>query len=278
MKQVLNPDYQNGRRAYVLGAKMDSGNIGEAVALKLMNAGYVVTADDGAVSNHPIGLPTRAPGQNIDPASAERYGYEPTGQGGYVHYSAPAVSDFATADADVLVITMGKTYKTHFAETPSSQIHNILRANLEIPLEAASRFVQAAQNAKQAIERRHIIFIGSYAHTHPFTNGTLYCAAKAGLNMAARALGWELTEMGFRINIVHPYHVPGTPMWEEVERGVMESKGWTKEEADEYAHRDLKMPDALTPEEIAQVIQTLVEVPALGWTSGSPIELYGGTR
>jgi hypothetical protein len=67
-------------------------------------------------------------------------------------------------------------------------------------------------------------------------------------------------------------------MWEEVERGVMESKGWTKEQADAYADRDLKMPTGLTPNDVAQTIRVLLTEPAMGWLSGTSIELNGGTR
>jgi NAD(P)-dependent dehydrogenase (short-subunit alcohol dehydrogenase family) len=112
----------------------------------------------------------------------------------------------------------------------------------------------------------------------PFTNGTLYCAAKAGLDMAARTLGWELTDRGYRVHVVHPYHVNGTPMWAQVEQDVMRTKNMTWEEADAYNRKDLKMPDLLTPEEVAEVITTLVTVPAMGWMSGQPVNLYGGSR
>jgi NAD(P)-dependent dehydrogenase (short-subunit alcohol dehydrogenase family) len=187
--------------------------------------------------------------------------------------------DFERFDADALIITLGKTAKTHFADIPDYDIRHMINANLVLPLEAARRFVQVTKSTtgRRGVTRA-IIFIGSYAHEHPFTNGTLYCAAKAGLAMAARTLGWELTDRGYRIHIVHPYHVPGTPMWQEVERGVMESKGWTKEQADEYARKDLKMPGELTPGEVAKVVSALLSQPAFAWLSGQGLNLYGGSR
>jgi NAD(P)-dependent dehydrogenase (short-subunit alcohol dehydrogenase family) len=164
-----NPGSPSGR-AYVLGAREGSGNIGEAIVNRLYAKGWTVLGDDGAVGDG-----SRPPGGNI-----------PT--------------------------------------------------------------------------------------------GTLYCAAKAGLAMAARTLGWELTDRGYRIHIVHPYHVPGTPMWAEVERGVMESKNWTKEQADAYARKDLKMPEELAPQDIAKVVHALLTVSALQWLSGQGLNLYGGSR
>jgi NAD(P)-dependent dehydrogenase (short-subunit alcohol dehydrogenase family) len=269
-----------GQTAYVLGAREGSGNIGEAIVNFLGRNAWAVYADDGAVGDG-----SRPPGGNIPNAEvARQFGYTETDKGWYQRFEAPSVLDFEKADADALIITLGKTAKTHFAEIADYDISQMIRANLVRPLEAARRFVQATDNDTSqpgdplGEHIRHIVFVGSYAHEHPFTNGTLYCAAKAGLAMAARTLGWELTDRGYRVHIVHPYHVPGTPMWAEVERGVMESKGWTKEQADAYAAKDLKMPEQLKPEEVAEVVHTLLTIPAMGWLSGQGLNLYGGSR
>jgi NAD(P)-dependent dehydrogenase (short-subunit alcohol dehydrogenase family) len=272
-------------RAYVLGAQPDSGNIGESVANVLHSTGWDVIMDDGATGDG-----SRPRGGNIpDAETAARHGYSETDKGWYQRFEAPSVDEFRRRDPDALIITLGKTAKTHFAEINDWDVGQMIKANLVLPLEAARRFVQACEQPGVAGARlrgdrlenprtRWIIFTGSYAHDHPFTNGTLYCAAKAGLNMAARTLAWELTDRGYRVACVNPHHVPGTPMWSEVERGVMESKGWTKEQADEYAHRDLKMPRHLSPEDIAWMVHTLLTVPAAEWLSGAGLDLYGGTR
>jgi hypothetical protein len=73
-------------------------------------------------------------------------------------------------------------------------------------------------------------------------------------------------------------NVQGTPMWAQVERDVMESKGMTYEEADAYNRKDLKMPDLLTADEVASVVATLLQVPAMDWLSGTAVELNGGSR
>jgi NAD(P)-dependent dehydrogenase (short-subunit alcohol dehydrogenase family) len=287
MKYQLDHPYARegaALKAYVLGAREGSGNIGDAVARRLAVEGWIVFCDDGAVGDG-----SRPPGGNLNTDDvAEQHGYTVTDKGRYQRFEAPAVSDFERADADALIITLGKTAKTHFAEINDWDVGQMIRANLTLPLEAARRYVQATgpkfgERGFPAEEWkgktvRHIIFVGSYAHEHPFTNGTLYCAAKAGLAMAARTLGWELTDLGYRVHIIHPYHVPGTPMWAEVERGVMESKGWTREQAEEYASKDLKMPHPLMPEEVAEVVEALLTVPALGWLSGQGLNLYGGSR
>jgi NAD(P)-dependent dehydrogenase (short-subunit alcohol dehydrogenase family) len=206
MKYVLS-DTSHGhdelQSAYVLGARRDSGNIGEAIAWFLYRSGWAVFGDDGAVGDG-----SRPPGGNIPTDEvARQYGYTITDKGRYQRFEAPSVLDFERADADALIVTLGKTAKTHFAEINDWEISQMIRANLVMPLEAARRFVQASEGSKGSDPDdlwplRHIVFIGSYAHEHPFTNGTLYCAAKAGLAMAARTLGWELTDRGYRVQTV----------------------------------------------------------------------------
>lgn len=269
-------------KAYILGAVEGSGNIGDAISEELREYGWRIEATDCA-----IGDGSRPPGGNIPNDEVGRdLGYSPTEKGPYRRFDAPAVQDFAKVDADALIITLGSTYKDHFTEVKERDLLRVLRACLELPLIAARRYVQACESAREKAayhvdglsRSRHIIFTGSYAHDHPFTNGTAYCAAKAGIDMAARTLGWELTDHGYRVHVVHPWHVKGTPMWQEVEKGVMESKGWTKEEADAYADRDLKMPRGLRANDVAQIVRILLEEPAMEWLSGGGLELRGGTR
>jgi NAD(P)-dependent dehydrogenase (short-subunit alcohol dehydrogenase family) len=280
---------KNGR-AVILGAR--PGNIGQAIASELLRRWWEVSSTDCLVDDG-----TRPPGGNLpNDQVAVEHGYSVTEKGRYGRYDVPSLAQFERWDADALVVSLGSTYKTHFTEVPQHDIDRVMRACLLMPLEAARRYVQAAEKTRREINEarkplfdsdppapslRRIVFIGSYAHNHPFTNGTAYCAAKAGIDMAAKTLAWELTDRGYRVHVVHPWHVKGTPMWKEVEQGVMESKGWTKEEADAYADRDLKMPTNLTPEDVAKVVATLLNTGvdnSLDWMAGTSIELAGGTR
>lgn len=231
------------KEALVLGARSGSGNIGDAI-VKLSPVGWKSRGDD-----------------------CSAYGFDP-----------PPTEAFEGYDA--LVVTMGRTYKDHFTDVSEPTLAGVIDACLIRPLLAARRFVEVTKQPRRdpADGPLHIVLVGSYAHRHPFTNGTAYCAAKAGLDMAGKALGWELTDLGYRVHVVHPFHVQGTPMWKDVEKGVMESKGLTWQEADDYNRKDLKMPDLLTAHEVAEIIWTLITVPAMGWLSGTSVELNGGTR
>jgi NAD(P)-dependent dehydrogenase (short-subunit alcohol dehydrogenase family) len=280
MKYQMNQGCE-AQKVYVLGAREGSGNIGEAIANRMFDEGWNVTGDDGA--QHPDDGSRPRGGNMPNDDVARRHGYNITEHGRYQRFEAPAVQTFQQADPDALVVSMGRTSKDHFTEIPDWDIRHLITANLILPLEAARRFVQATdaglnQPQGELKDPRHIIFIGSYGYEHPFTAGTSYCAAKAGLDMAARTLGWELTNRGYRVHIIHPWHVEDSPMWDKTQELVGEARGWTREEADDYAFREERMPRRLSTRDIAEVAHALLTVPAFEWMSGQSVKMYGGVR
>ncbi len=224
----------------ILGARLGTGNIGEAIAAELAE-GTWVTDDCYDVDTGEFEVPTHLPYR----------------------------------EAGALVVTLGATSLTPMLETARWRIEEVIRACLLLPLEAIRRYVQA-RNVDNAGGK--VIVIGSYAHDHPLTGCAPYCAAKAGLAAAIKELGWELTEHGYQFHVVHPYHVPTTPMGEMVIAGLMEARNMTLEEARKYQRRDLKLDDHLTPAEIAVIVHWLLTEPAAVWLSGQGLSLYGGTR
>lgn len=231
------------KKAIVLGARKDAFNIGSVIRESLNQSGWQVASHDCYQSS------------------------EPGAVGGYC-----VPDNLPWNETDALIISLGATFMHDFPQVTTAQIQIVVDACLTLPLQCANEYV-----AERLMAGGNIIFIGSYAHRHPFNSGTAYCAAKAGLDMATKTLGWELTDMGYQVNCIHPYHVPGTPMWEEVQEGVMRNKGMTREEADEYAVKDAKMPLA-RPGDIAEVVKMLLTTQSMKWSSGSSIELFGGTR
>jgi NAD(P)-dependent dehydrogenase (short-subunit alcohol dehydrogenase family) len=63
---------------------------------------------------------------------------------------------------------------------------------------------QAAAAAMATRKRGSIVVIGSPAAREAYTTQVHYSAAKAGLQMLALGMAWELGPMGIRTNIVHP--------------------------------------------------------------------------
>lgn len=187
-------------------------------------------------------------------------------------YQVPTWERFYT-QMDALVVTLGRTMVQPFHEADDQALEDVIRACLTLPMLAAQQYIMQRQG-----RGGRVVFIGSYAFDHPITNGAAYCAAKAGLDMLARTLAWDYSSEGYSFFTVHPYHVPGTPMWEYVQRRVCETRGWTRQQADDYAMQNLKQPNPLSPVEIAEVVQWLLESPAAAWLSGAGLPLYGGTR
>jgi len=173
---------------------------------------------------------------------------------------------------DAMVCTLGHTRMVPFDQASEDDIHEVIRGSLLLPLMAARGYVRDRGSKGGAA-----VLVGSYAHDHPLTNGAAYCAAKAGLAAAVRELAWELTPIFF-FHIVHPYHVPDTPMGARVVEQLMETKDLSRGEAEVYQRKDLRMFDHLQPVEVAEVVSWLLTAPAAKWTAGSGINLYGGTR
>lgn len=228
-------------RAIVLGAREGSGNIGDETAKHLTHS------LDMSVTAHDC--------------------FNPQEQ----KYEIPYLyEEFANAES--LVVTLGRTSMTPFHLIGEEEIEAVVHGSLTLPLLAVREYVSCRLD-----QGGRIVLVGSYAHRHPFSTGTAYCAAKAGIDMAGRTLGWELTDRGYQIFVVHPYHVMGTPMWEEVQKGVMESKGMTRLEADDYALKDAKM-ELMTPTMVGDFIGMILNEPSMRFMSGSNFEMFGGTR
>lgn len=261
----LTPTYQNGYKALVLGAAGlgRPANIGSVIADKLEVKGWMVTGDDCKVQN------------------ANRYEAPPGSDG--IGRGLDPIDRIAYEDYDACIITLGVTHMESFRTLSKPDMEKVLYGSLMLPLECARRYVQARDPADigdTEITVGTLIFIGSYAYDHPFTHCTTYCAAKAGLNMAVQSLAWELAPEGFHVHIINPHHVQSTPMTEEVRKGMMKGiHKMTSEEAEAYSRKDLRMPDLLKPNDIADMVVAILENPALmGWTAGQPINMYGSVR
>lgn len=225
--------------AIVLGARKGTGNIGDAILSELEGHDWRAVADDCWRKD------------------AGRF--EPPLEHELKPYSA-------------LVCSTGRACICPWEEVAERDLQDVIAANLTLPLVAAHRYVQARRR-----DGGRIVFIGSYAHDHVLSNSAAYCAAKAGLNHAARCLAWDLGER-FPIHVINPYHVEGTPMEGYVIQAIMEGKGLDADGAREYQRKDLR-GDPLTAPEVAAVVARLITGGLLSnRTIGQPINLYGGVR
>jgi len=225
----------------IIGGRHKSGNIGDGIATAMLDSGWSTFQHDAKLPDGSYGVPELTQGE---------------------------------WDADALVVSLGAVSMEAFEDVEPQDIDKVIRACLTLPLQVVHEYVR--QRGPYGTGGK-IILIGSYAHRHPFTNGVPYCAAKAGLDMAGKVLGWELTSKGFHTTVVHPYHVPDSPMWEVVQQGVMANRDMDRQEADDYAFKDNKM-QLMDPYEIGCIVHMLCTLPEAAWLSGTNLELFGGTR
>lgn len=236
-------DYQVQEGVLVLGTRRGSGNIGDAIVSRFEQDGRIV-------------------------------GYSDCETDGV--YRAPFSEDLAEYSS--LVVSLGFASFAPFGEreTDEALLREIIEGSLLLPLECVRRYVLARRRMRKG---GRIILIGSYAHDHVLSGSAPYCAAKAGLAHAVRALGWDLAP-DFVISIVHPYHVPDTPLGERTVKWMVEDRGMTREEAEQYQRKDLRQPEHLGVRTIAEHVHRLLTMPQVeaAWLSGQGINLYGGTR
>ncbi len=101
---------------------------------------------------------------------------------------------------DILINNAGLGYRSPLLETKRSEICEML----ETDLHAAIFLTQAALNALLKSVPSDIVNVASIAGLEGFAEGTVYCAAKAGLVGFSRALAAELKPANVRVTALCP--------------------------------------------------------------------------
>jgi NAD(P)-dependent dehydrogenase (short-subunit alcohol dehydrogenase family) len=101
---------------------------------------------------------------------------------------------------DILVNNAGLGFRAPLLETKRSEIAAMLETNLN----AAIYLTQAALNALLKSAPSDIVNVASIAGLEGFAEGTVYCAAKAGLVGFSRALAAELKPANIRVTAICP--------------------------------------------------------------------------
>lgn len=119
-----------------------------------------------------------------------------------------------------------------------------------------------------------IVSVTSDAAWRPMRTSAIYCASKAAQEMVIRVASREHAPAGWRINGVAPGKVAGTPMTDEVDRAVLELRGWTQEYAEQYERNSSALGRSVTKREVSQVIWDVLFGPAA--LTGEIIAVNGG--
>ena len=157
---------------------------------------------------------------------------------------------------DALVIYAGQG--GHHPDGPHHRrsIEETVNANLTLPL----RCIRAWVHGRGTMGGKCVV-IGSYAYDHSPTSCVPYCAAKAGLAHAVQGLAWELTDRGYAFHIVHPYHVPSTPMGGRVVEAMMARARLHPGGRAGAPAQGPELDDHLHPSDIARVVAWLLDEP-----------------
>lgn len=137
---------------------------------------------------------------------------------------------------DILVNNAGVGAFVNVADMTIEQWQQVIDTNLS----GVFYFCRAAIPEIRKRGGGWIINISSLAGKNAFAQGAAYCASKAGLNHFSEALMQEVRYDGIRVS----YIMPGSVATEFMGRGA-DKREW-----------------ATTPEDVAQVVMDLIEMPA----------------
>lgn len=177
-------------------------------------------------------------------------------------------------DADVVIMCQGQTYLDWIENQDAASISVQLQNSL------SSHIVQTQAFVNESIlkpYKKQIIYIGSMAYRQILNGSSVYCAAKAGLNMFARCMAWELAPKGYDVYILHPGNVADSPMAESTINQLCRYRGISKAEAQTYWNTGNPRETILSPHDIAVIISEILDN-KMTYMAGNPIDLTGGQR
>lgn len=163
---------------------------------------------------------------------------------------------------DVLVANAGINPVSPFLDLPQETWERMQRTN------EWSLFHCGQPAARHMVERGRgsIVVIGSPACNETYEGQTHYAAAKAGLQMLAFGMAWELGPRGVRTNIVHPG-------WIETE--LNREYLWSEPDLRDRVVRQIPLRRTGLPEDVARAVVWLCTDEA-AYVNGAALTVDGG--
>lgn len=119
-----------------------------------------------------------------------------------------------------------------------------------------------------------VLSVASQTYRIAQTNTAIYCASKAALVHLSRAMARELAPRGWVINCLAPGKIEDTRMAELTDAQVLELRGWTAEEAETYALRNVPMRRFTNRAEVTEAMFGVLRLPP--YINGACIDMTGG--
>ena len=175
---------------------------------------------------------------------------------------------------DILIMCQGYTHIDWIENQSYKSIKQQLNDSLFTHMWQTNQFVQTTLDQPY---KKTIVYIGSMAYRNILNGSSVYCAAKAGLNMFARCMAWELAPKGYDVYVIHPGNVKNTPMADHTMKELQRYRGMTSLEAQLYWNTGNPRNTILSADDIATLVSEICD-DKLTYTAGNPIDLTGGQR
>lgn len=165
-----------------------------------------------------------------------------------------------------VVNNFGINHLSWIGTTPD-QDERILTCNVMGPYWVINDLVARGETCR-------VVNIASQTYRIPQRTTSLYCASKAALVQMTKVMARELAPKGWVINALAPGRIPDTEMSRLTDEQVLELRGWTLEESQEYAASLIPMGRATSRREVAEAVLKLLDMP--DYINGSVIDMMGG--
>lgn len=177
-------------------------------------------------------------------------------------------------DVDILIMCQGTTHIDWIENQTHANIQNQLSDSLMSHIYQTQQFINSTIDAPY---RKVIVYIGSMAYRNILNGSSVYCAAKAGLNMFARCMAWELAPKGYDVYVIHPGNVKDTPMAKSTMEQLAAYRKMTPLEAQLYWNTGNPRNTILSAHDIAVLVSEICDNKMI-YAAGNPIDLTGGQR
>lgn len=135
-------------------------------------------------------------------------------------------------------------------------------------------YTEKSENTKHKDYNCRVINVASATYRVPQRCTSLYCASKAAVVQMTKVMARELAPKGWVINAIAPGLIEDTKMAILTGEQVKDLRGWTQEEADNYAMKLVPMGRATKKEEVVEAIDKIFNLP--DYINGTCIDMMGG--
>lgn len=167
---------------------------------------------------------------------------------------------------DIIINNFGINHLSWIGETQEFD-SRILEANVMTPYWVVNKIVSNGGVCK-------VVNISSMTYKVPQRTTALYCASKAAIVQMTKVMARELAPKGWVVNCFAPGKITGTLMTELTDSQVNNLRGWTQQEADEYATGLVPMGRFMDTDEAACIVFSILDMK--DYVNGTVIEAFGG--